>query len=316
MQQFKKMTVLQKVIIIFFSLSLPIGGLFLRVNRPIEVVLICNCYQNDYVYVDEKIEEKEEDIELYVPDECIFGECIEDENDIVAEEEDEVEDEDEVVIEPQTPIISTPSTPVVNTPRPPSPPRVPTNVSSITNEERTLLASILWLEARGEDRRGQIMVIEVIFNRLHSGQWGNNLHSVIFAPNQFSPANRIGTFTPGQTQFDIVDEVIREGVRFLPPYVLYFRSIRAHSWAGHQLYVRHGVHFFSFNISDRNRLANRPPVVETPSIPNEYEPIVEDEKEEVPYEDTPCDVPYEGDDKTIKKEYEEVVKDEQPIFEL
>jgi spore germination cell wall hydrolase CwlJ-like protein len=60
---------------------------------------------------------------------------------------------------------------------------------SVTEEERRLLANIIYWEARGESLQGQIAVGAVVLNRVNSPRFReNDIRSVIFAPNQFTPA--------------------------------------------------------------------------------------------------------------------------------
>jgi hypothetical protein len=60
---------------------------------------------------------------------------------------------------------------------------------SVTEEERRLLANIIYWEARGESLQGQIAVGAVVLNRVNSDRFRENtIRDVIFAPNQFTPA--------------------------------------------------------------------------------------------------------------------------------
>jgi len=57
-------------------------------------------------------------------------------------------------------------------------------------EDITLLKTITHWEARGEDEKGQILVVNVIKNRLNSPRFPNSLREVIFAPGAFTPTQR------------------------------------------------------------------------------------------------------------------------------
>ena len=55
-----------------------------------------------------------------------------------------------------------------------------------TDADRICLASTIYLEARSESVIGQAAVAEVALRRRESGQWGNNLCSVLTARGQFA----------------------------------------------------------------------------------------------------------------------------------
>ena len=123
-----------------------------------------------------------------------------------------------------------------------------TKGAGITDYERRLLAGLVYLEGRGEPYETQKMIVSVILNR--SYMYNMSIESVIYQPGQFSPASSIMNITPGQMQYDAVDEVLMNGV-ILPRYVLYFRSGYFHEWGGHAPYIQSGNTYFSYNISDK-----------------------------------------------------------------
>ena len=55
-------------------------------------------------------------------------------------------------------------------------------------------------EARGEDEKGQVLVVNVILNRLNSPSFPNTLRDVIFAPGAFTPTQfaEFGSATPNE----------------------------------------------------------------------------------------------------------------------
>ena len=57
-------------------------------------------------------------------------------------------------------------------------------------EEMRLLKTITHWEARGEDEEGQIMVVNVILNRLSGPRFPNNITDVILKPGAFTPTQR------------------------------------------------------------------------------------------------------------------------------
>jgi N-acetylmuramoyl-L-alanine amidase len=57
---------------------------------------------------------------------------------------------------------------------------------SASKKEVAKLARVIYSEARGESYRGQVAVGAVIMNRVHSPQFPDTVHNVIFEPNAFS----------------------------------------------------------------------------------------------------------------------------------
>jgi len=77
-------------------------------------------------------------------------------------------------------------------------------------EDIRLLKEIVHFEARGEDEKGQILVANVIFNRLSSPRHQNTLHDVIFHPGAFTPTTRpdFGTATPSERTISAVNQAL------------------------------------------------------------------------------------------------------------
>lgn len=63
------------------------------------------------------------------------------------------------------------------------------DISEIEFDEndRYLLANIIYCEAGGEPYEGQLAVGAVIINRVLSSKYPDNVHDVVYAPSQFSP---------------------------------------------------------------------------------------------------------------------------------
>lgn len=119
-------------------------------------------------------------------------------------------------------------------------------------EELDILYRIAWAEARGEDDKGIILVINVILNRKNSPVFPrqNTIKEVVFAPNQFAPVSN-GAFdraTPDQRIKDLVYRAI-QGEDYSRG-ALFFNSIRLRhtSWAAknRQHAFDHGGHSFYF----------------------------------------------------------------------
>ena len=74
----------------------------------------------------------------------------------------------------------------------------------LSEEDKLLLAKLIWLEARGENMDGQQAVAEVVLNRVKSPYFPDTVSEVIWAENQF-PSKFLSTATPVQAQYDAID---------------------------------------------------------------------------------------------------------------
>jgi len=118
----------------------------------------------------------------------------------------------------------------------------------VTARERDMLYRIVWAEARGEDDLGQIMVVNVIFNRIADHRFPNTVEGVIFAPGQFTPVSN-GQFARATPNDRIRANVQRalNGEDFARG-ATFFRMIRGAAGSWHQRSLHHlfdhGTHRF------------------------------------------------------------------------
>lgn len=94
------------------------------------------------------------------------------------------------------------------------------------DDEREILARLLYTEARGESIECQRAVVSVVLNRAVN----SDIISVIKAKGQFDLGNKLDNIKPLQTQYDVVDYVLENGIT-IPSDVIYFRSGYFHTWA-------------------------------------------------------------------------------------
>jgi hypothetical protein len=106
--------------------------------------------------------------------------------------------------------------------------------------EREMLARLLYTEARGESIECQRAVVSVVLNRVNTS--GNTISEVIKAPGQFDLGNKLDNIKPLQTQYEVVDYVLTNGIT-IPEDVTYFRSGHFHSFA--EDYKQIGNMYFS-----------------------------------------------------------------------
>lgn len=91
----------------------------------------------------------------------------------------------------------------------------------ITEDERELIARVIYLEARGEPAEGQQAVAEVILNRVAADNFPGSVEDVIYQEGQFSTASAIPEAAPGEDQYAAVDAAMY-GDPVLPMNVVYF----------------------------------------------------------------------------------------------
>ena len=111
---------------------------------------------------------------------------------------------------------------------------------SLTEEDRELLARIVYLEARGECFEGQVAVCEVVLNRVLCDAFPDSVEAVLYAPGQFSPAHLLPHTTPGEEQYRAVDEAIDGRETILSENTVYFAMSPQNS----RLAAVIGCHYF------------------------------------------------------------------------
>lgn len=136
--------------------------------------------------------------------------------------------------------------------------------SQQTEENVYLLAQLLECEAGGEGYDGLRAVATVVVNRAFDGVMGNTISSVIYRPGQFSPVSsgKMQNTTPSDTAVEAARDVLINGYRSFPAYVLYFQSIRDSYFSGQSTYLISYTdagtwpQYFSFKWSDFNHYTN------------------------------------------------------------
>lgn len=111
----------------------------------------------------------------------------------------------------------------------------------LTQEERELLARVIWVEAQGECEDGQQAVAEVVLNRLASEAFGNTLKGVIYAEGQFRSVPYLEDAEPSQAQYEAIERAIY-GPYVLPEEVVHFASFRTNDNVWGQI----GGHIFCY----------------------------------------------------------------------
>lgn len=114
----------------------------------------------------------------------------------------------------------------------------------ITQEERDLVAEIVYLEAGNQSLTGQRAVAEVIFNRVLSDKFPDTVTEVIFQKNpiQFSTASSLHKAAPTEEQYRAVEITLSTTDPVLPPDVLFFSTCS--NWR--TTYEQIGDHYFCY----------------------------------------------------------------------
>jgi len=81
---------------------------------------------------------------------------------------------------------------------------------SVNKKELSMLARVIYAEARGEEYKGQVAVGAVVMNRLQSSKFPNTVKGVIMEPNAFS-AVKDGQYwlIPNQTAFKAAKAAVK-----------------------------------------------------------------------------------------------------------
>ena len=115
---------------------------------------------------------------------------------------------------------------------------------NLSESDYDLLRRIVALESKGEIFSGQKAVVEVIFNRILSKKWPDDLESVIYQKRQFATVKYLKKpyAVPGEAEDDAISEVLRETATELPDTdYTYFSTHKVNGRA----FVKIGNHYFS-----------------------------------------------------------------------
>lgn len=119
----------------------------------------------------------------------------------------------------------------------------------MTEEEKYLLASIIWLEARGESFEGQQAIAEIVFNRIASGNFSKTVKGTIMAEGQFRTTKFLEDAKPGELQYKAIECAI-SGPNVLPMSVVFFARYPVNEFVWGQI----GGHIFCFGYDHNENL--------------------------------------------------------------
>lgn len=111
----------------------------------------------------------------------------------------------------------------------------------LTADEEYLIASIVWLESRGESFEGQQAVAEIILNRYASGKFADSITDIIMADGQFRTTKFLDDAKPGELQYKALEKALY-GPNVLPETVYFF----ARKAPNKNVWGRIGGHVFCY----------------------------------------------------------------------
>lgn len=115
----------------------------------------------------------------------------------------------------------------------------------LTEDEINMLAKLIYLEAGTESNECKKAVGSAVLNRVTTS--GKSLRSIIYEPNQFTPAHKIETTDVCSEYVDIVKELIKYGPT-IPEYVTFFRSDHYFEWGNrYSMYKQIDNTYFSYD---------------------------------------------------------------------
>lgn len=112
----------------------------------------------------------------------------------------------------------------------------------LTADDLYLIASIIWLEARGESFEGQQAIAEIVFNRMASGCFSDTVRGTILAEGQFRTTKFLDDAKPGELQYKAIEKAI-SGPNVLPIDVYFFARTKTNDHVWGQI----GGHVFCYS---------------------------------------------------------------------
>lgn len=91
----------------------------------------------------------------------------------------------------------------------------------LSEDDKQLLARMIWVEAQGEPFEGQQAIAEVVLNRIVAENFPNTLRGVVLAEGQFRSTEFLDDAEPTQTQYEAIEKAMY-GPYVLPPDVVFF----------------------------------------------------------------------------------------------
>ncbi len=114
----------------------------------------------------------------------------------------------------------------------------------VSMEEYEMLCKIVTTEAMTEDVEGQMLIANVVMNRVESDIFPDTVEEVILSPGQFDPVTT-GAFASTEPTDEAREAVIRAlSGEDASQGALYFQKSAATTWGDYEFLFRHGNHSF------------------------------------------------------------------------
>lgn len=114
---------------------------------------------------------------------------------------------------------------------------LPDETYQYSEQEKKLIARVVYAEARGERWEGKVAVAQVVINRFESGRFGKTVRKVVFAKHQFAVSSKYN-----DECMRAVEAAINE--RSYPHNMYYFQVSRKKKWKNFVYFGRIGNHSF------------------------------------------------------------------------
>lgn len=111
----------------------------------------------------------------------------------------------------------------------------------ISEDDITLMAKLVYCEARGESLDGQKAVVEVVLNRVLDSDFKNTVYDVIYEKHQFSTVNKLKNTTPNEENYEAVKYVVENGNTIFSTNYVYFSVGKSNG----KNFTKLGNHWFS-----------------------------------------------------------------------
>ena len=96
-----------------------------------------------------------------------------------------------------------------------------------SDKDLEIVARMMVHEAGNQPETGQIAIAEVIYNRVVSSEFPNNVQDVVYAPSQFTNAKDLmkSAYTPSERQLKLAKQVLEGKLKVLnDPNIVFFRN--------------------------------------------------------------------------------------------
>lgn len=118
------------------------------------------------------------------------------------------------------------------------------SISAFTMDDYDALCRIVTAEGKSEDVEGQMLIVNVIMNRVASDKFPNTIQEVIESPGQFDPVNT-GAYYVAEPTDQVKEAVIRAlNGEDISQGALYFQKSESTVWGDYEFLFRHGNHSF------------------------------------------------------------------------